>query len=341
MRTAYIDAVKREIMEAPLPKKGTAVSVFFGGGTPSLLSLSEFEGLYSHILKKFALKNGAEITIEANPASASREKLAAFRAMGVNRLSVGIQSLNDAELKTLGRVHTAKEAISFVSDAREAGFDNLNIDLMYAVPGQTVTSFSETLRAALTLSPEHISAYGLILEEGTAFYRNRQSYRFVDEDTEADMYTHLIEQLSSAGYHHYEISNYAMPGHECIHNLGYWQSRPYLGFGVSAFSCIDGKRYGNTRDLAAYIAAPANAICEVELLTPDNAEQDYVMLALRTAYGIRESQFKQMFGHGFFEEKSEILQKYILAGMLIHENGVTRLTEKGFYLSDAVLCEIL
>lgn len=341
VKSAYLDALCREISAAPLPPTGTAVSAFFGGGTPSLLSAEDFDRIFSQIVKKYPFEKDAEITIEANPASASRKKLADLRLLGVNRLSVGVQSLADTELKTLGRVHSAAEALGFIDDARAVGFDNLNIDLMYAIPGQTVATLNETLDRICDVAPEHISAYGLILEEGTTFFRDRKRYSFIDEDTEADMYATVTKKLASAAYHHYEISNYAAKGKECIHNLGYWQSRPYLGFGVSAFSAYDNRRYGNTRDLAAYIADPINAVSEVEPLSPENAEYDYVMLALRTANGICEADFNRRFGHGFFANKSELLNKYIQAELLKHENGRTYLTEKGFYLSDAVLCEIL
>ena len=341
MRLSYFAALSKEIESAPIPEKGSAVSVFFGGGTPSLASAGDLDAILQQIFKKYPVEKDAEITLEANPATASRAKLSDFRSLGFNRLSAGVQSFVDSELKTLGRVHTSAEALGFLDDARSVHFENINVDLIYAIPGQTAASLCETLRILHCVSPDHISAYGLILEEGTELFRRRAEFDFLDEDAEADMYDFITTDLFSAGYYHYEISNYAKENRECLHNLGYWQSRPYLGFGASAFSAYNGCRYGNTRDIAAYIKDPANAVAETEPLSPDNAEYDYVMLALRTSHGISETAFSKRFGHGFFAEKAKVLDKFIRAGLVRHENGVTRLTEKGFYLSDAVLCEIL
>ncbi len=316
-------------------------SIFFGGGTPSLLSADSLGNILSRIRRKFTILPDCEITLEANPASVDEAGLRAFRALGINRLSIGVQSFSDRALQTLGRLHTAEEAERFFHAARRAGFDNINIDLMYATPGESEEELCATLERVVLLSPEHISAYGLILEEGTDFARCRDSLALVPPDEEADRYDIVTKALSSAGYYHYEISNYAKPGKECRHNLTYWQSRPYIGFGVSAYSLYGGYRYGNTRSLSQYTADPLHAVEEREEMTAENREYDYVMLALRTADGIDEESFLRLFGHGFYAEKRALCDRYIEEGYMEFDGVRTRLTERGFYLSDAILVTLL
>ena len=339
-RERYIDALVTEIGAAPA-YDGTAVSVFFGGGTPSLLTPREAETVLSALRRKYCLADDAEITFEANPKSMDADGLSAFRALGFNRISIGVQSFCDEELQTLGRIHTAREAEKFVEAAFGAGFGNVGIDLIYAVPGQTPDTLKYTLSRAVSLAPTHISAYGLILEEGTDFYRNRDKLAFFSDDAEADCYATVYRTLEEAGYRQYEISNYARDGFMSVHNLGYWQSRPYLGFGVSAYSCFGGVRRGNTRDIARYMASPTKSVCDTEEMTPENTEYDYIMLALRTADGIAEEEFFSLFGHAFYENKRKLLQKYVDAGYAVYDGERTRLTHEGFYLSDAILTDIL
>ncbi len=339
-RGKYVDALLAEIESAP-DTDAPVFSLFFGGGTPFLMEISDFQRIIDRLKCKYNFAENAEITVEANPAAASREKLKSLRALGVNRLSIGVQSFRDAELSLLGRIHTAHDAERFYFDAREAGFKNINIDLIYAVPGQTAETLSETLNTVLSLSPEHISAYGLILEEGTDFYRRRQDLAFSSPDDEAALYDTVVSRLSAAGYRHYEISNYARPGYECVQNMGYWQSRPYLGFGASAFSCFGGKRYGNTRELDRYVASPTNAVAETEEMTPENTVYDYVMLALRTADGIVDAEFEKSFGYSFIERHKSYLERCATGGYLSLSDGRVSLTDKGMYVSDAILTEIL
>ena len=338
----YLSAMEREIEEAPylLPEE-TVVSVFFGGGTPTLLLPSDVERLLSLLRKKYAISPSAEITVEANPKTGNEEKLRAFLAAGVNRLSIGMQSFVDKELSLLGRLHTAKEGIAFFHAARNAGFKNINIDLIYAIPTQTRESLKKTLDTALSLCPEHISAYGLILEEGTDFFKNKDNILWQTDEEEADFYETVSSTLASSGYEHYEISNYARKGFRSCHNMGYWQSRPYLGFGASAASLYGGKRVTNTRDLDAYISDPTNAVVEVEQMNAENSLFDYVMMALRTSDGISESDFFARFGFSFYQSKKAEIDRFVAIGYMSHDGSCTRFTSKGFYVSSAILVEIL
>ena len=338
----YLAALTVEIKNAPLLPEGNFVaSVFFGGGTPSLLLPKDISLILSEIKSKYPISEDAEITLEANPATADLEKLTAFRSAGINRLSIGVQSFDDGELRFLGRLHTANEAVSFFRSAREAGFSNINIDLIYAIPEQTKETLSRTVDTVLSLSPEHISAYGLILEEGTPLYENKDNIVFQTEDGEADLYDLLSERLIQNGYEQYEISNYAKNGFRSVHNMGYWESRLYLGFGLSATSLFDGKRYTNTRDIDRYISSPLSSVDEVEEMTEENCLFDYVMMALRTSDGISESVFTRVFGFSFYRSKKDVLDRFIRLGYAEYDGVRTRLTRKGFYVSSALLLELL
>lgn len=338
----YLAALTVEIKNAPLLPEGNFVaSVFFGGGTPSLLLPKDISLILSEIKSKYPISEDAEITLEANPATADLEKLTAFRAVGINRLSIGVQSFDDSELRFLGRLHTASEAVSFFRSAREAGFSNINIDLIYAIPGQTKETLSKTLDTVLSLSPEHISAYGLILEEGTPLYEDKDNIVFQTEDGEADLYDIVSERLVQSGYEQYEISNYARNGFRSVHNMGYWESRLYLGFGVSATSLFGEKRYTNTKDIDRYIAQPLSSVDEVEEMTEENRLFDYVMMALRTSEGISESVFSRLFGISFYHSKKDVLDRFIRLGYVEYDGERTRFTRRGFYVSSALLLELL
>ena len=247
-RERYVTAVLREIQERDFPRR-SATSVFFGGGTPSLLSLNQFDRLISALSGRYSVAPDAEMTFEMNPATADREKLRSLRALGFNRVSIGCQSTSDEELAALGRAHTAEGFFRAYEDALAAGFRNINIDLMYGIPRQTAESFAKTLNTVVSLSPTHISAYGLIVEEGTPFYDRRASLGLPGDDAEADLYDLAFRTLADAGFSHYEISNYARPGYECRHNLLYWRQGEYAAYGLSASSHIGGVRETNTRDL--------------------------------------------------------------------------------------------
>ena len=283
----------------------TVNSVFFGGGTPTLLSFDDFAMLLNGIRAHFALAPDAEVTVECNPKTADAAYFRALRACGVNRLSIGMQSANDEELIALGRAHRHEDLLRAVHDAREAGFVNINLDLMFGIPHQTVESFARTLDAAIALAPTHLSVYSLQIEEGTPFYDNRASLPLPSEEEEEAMADLLHAHLADAGYGRYEISNYAKEGYECRHNLCYWKMGNYLGLGIAAHSLVGDRRFYNREDLGAYLENPLLLSEEEERLTPD--EFEYVMLALRLARGIEEDAFLATFGHGFLKSTERVL----------------------------------
>ena len=339
-RENYVRSVLREISERDFPVR-RATSVFFGGGTPTLLSEKQFDALLSAVTKKYGLSDDAEITFEMNPATADREKLRALRSLGFNRVSIGCQSTDDGELKALGRAHTSEGFFKAYEDALAAGFDNVNIDLMYGIPRQTADSFAKTLDTVVSLHPTHISAYGLIIEEGTPFCERQNALGLPGEDTEADLYAMASRMLRSAGYSHYEVSNYARPGYECRHNLLYWRQGEYAGYGLSAASHIAGVRTTNTRDLSAYLAAPASSVAETVVIKNGDSEYEFIMLALRTGEGIDEGDFTRRFGHDFRSTYREKLAPYDKRGLLSFAGNRTALTDEGLYLGSALLRDLL
>ena len=339
-RERYVKAVLREIEERDFPRR-TATSVFFGGGTPSLLSVKQFDALLSAVSKRHPIASDAEITFEMNPATADREKLCALRSLGFNRVSIGCQSTSDAELSALGRAHTAEGFFRAYEDAQAAGFTNINVDLMYGIPRQTAGSFAKTLATVLSLAPTHLSAYGLIVEEGTPFFDSRDSLGLPGDDAEADLYAMAVSALRGAGYTHYEISNYARPGYECRHNLLYWRQGEYAAYGLSASSHIGGVRKTNTRDLTAYLADPARSVSEKTVIEGGDAEYEYIMLRFRLSEGIDETAFREKFGHSFGERYAAKLAPYYQRGLLQNEGERTALTDEGLYLCSALLRDLL
>ncbi len=321
-------------------------TVYFGGGTPTLLPVDCVERLTDAVQQGFSLLPDAEITVEGNPAAAPRETLCAYVAGGVNRLSLGVQSAQDDELKALGRLHRRADVIRTVADARDVGIDNINLDFMLGIPHQTAESLADTLAFALSLAPEHLSAYTLMLEEGTPFYRRGRAALGLpsDEETAEDIAAARWEQASailrSAGYEHYEISNYARPGRRSRHNLHTWQCRDYLGFGVAAHSYYAGMRCGNSRDMEAFLRG--EDITEFrESLTETDRLTEAIMLGLRLADGIDEAAIAARFGVDFRAVYGERCTPYIQAGYMVRENGRTALTERGFLISNAILADIL
>lgn len=337
-RAQYAKALIREIEAAPQDMREVD-SIFFGGGTPSLLSEEAFEAIFSVLRKKYRIPKDAEITVEANPGTVTRQKLSALRALGVNRISMGLQSSFNRELSALGRIHTYEEFLESYRAVRECGIENINIDLMYATPNQTVQSFEKTLSRVIALSPAHISAYSLILEEGTPLYKERESLTLPTEEEETEMYASACRMLSAAGYRHYEISNYAKDGRICRHNLRYWQGGDYLGFGLAAHSLYLGERLAATEDMESYLSDPL-AVSRTARDLSSEAEE-YVMLGLRTAFGISLSEYRRRFGRDLLSGKEEQIALYTRLGYLCIEGDRLYLTEQGFYLSNAILCEIM
>src|SRR6266851_6650321 len=275
-------------------------TIFFGGGTPSLLTVEQITRLLNACHKAFAVDELAEITLEANPGTLSREQLAGLRAAGVNRLSMGSQSFDAELLKTLGRIHSPKEITQAVRYARAAGFTSINVDFMFGLPGQTMRHWRETLDRALDMRPEHLSLYSLIVEEGTPFYTWTHEGRIIpgDEDLCADMYEYADECLQAAGYANYEISNWSLPGHQSRHNLTYWHNLPYLGMGAGAYSSFRGRRFSDVRDPLEYIRllqAGQWPEAESETIERTQAMSETAFLALRTAMGLHLPTFEQPF----------------------------------------------
>lgn len=339
-REEYIDAICREI--SSYSGRGIAIdTVFFGGGTPSLLSVSEFQRITDRIKESFVLSKNTEFTMEANPGAISREKLYEFVKLGVNRLSIGLQSVHKNELKILGRIHSFDDFKELYRYARECGVRNINVDLMYGIPEQTMDSFGETLDEIINLSPEHISLYGLILEEGTPFYKMKDRLPIPDEDTECDMYYLAAVRLREAGYNHYEISNYSRDGLECRHNLKYWRDNEYIGVGVSAYSYFEGRRFGNSRDISEYLSPDRAKYLKEETVDFENEAYEYVMLRLRLSEGFLLSDYRQRFNCDFLKGREDTIQSLVKAGYLCLSNDRIALTESGFYVSNTILTELI
>ena len=341
-RRRYVDALVREIKsyEAPLASY-TVSTLFIGGGTPSLLAAEETERVFDALRTCFDLSPDAEITSEVNPATADFEKLVRWRRLGINRISIGVQSFADPELRALGRLHTADDAEAFYRAARRAGFGNIGMDLMYGIPWQTPASLTSTLRRMIDLAPEHISAYSLQVEEGTPFFDRRETLALPGDDENADLYDLVTHTLTEAGYRHYEISNYAKPGCESRHNLRYWRMSPYIGIGVAAYSFFEGVRYGHDRDLTAYLADDFTRRPAPEPRGAGDAEEEYVMLALRLSDGVDDADYARRFGETFSARYGARLRQYAAQGLAAETGHGWALTDRGMYVSLAILSELL
>ncbi len=340
-RVAYLSALIREIKGYKRDEKICVDTIFFGGGTPSLLEPEEFAILTESIFDSFYVLSDCEFTVEANPKTLTREKLLSFKSCGVNRISIGLQTIHENERKILGRIHNFEDFKTAYSLIKECGISNVGVDVMYGIPEQTKESFLETLDAVVRLSPSHISAYGLILEENTKFWEARDTLMLPDEDTECEMYYAACEYLSSCGYSHYEISNYAKVGFESRHNLKYWREESYIGVGVSAYSYFEGRRYGNTKDLNEYLTSEMTQYITDEAVGRDECAYEYAMLGLRLSAGISLSEYKNKFGCDFILGRESRIKKYIDAGYMQNNGERLFLTEKGFYVSNAILAELL
>ena len=314
-------------------------TIYFGGGTPTLLTLPQWERLLGTLRRHFRILPDAEITAETNPATANLSYLRALRALGVNRLSMGVQSADAAELKALGRVHDFAQAKQTFADAREAGFDNISIDLMLGIPHQTRESLARTLAEFIALAPEHISAYLLKIEDDTPFGRMRDTLPLPDEDLQCDLYTDTVTTLADAGYARYEISNFARPNRHSRHNLRYWLGRPYLGLGLAAHSDFDGKRFAAGRDFDAYLAG--DWIEESTEIDAEERRAEYIMLRLRLEEGIDLADYRARFGRDLLADRAQTLAPYRRAGLLREENGRLALTTAGMLLSNTVLADLL
>lgn len=341
-KARYIEALLAEIQAAQDVETYEIVSVFIGGGTPSVLEAEAIASIMGAIQKKFYFSPEAEITIEANPGTVDLEKLKAYRRAGINRLSLGLQSTDPAELKMLGRIHTYEEFLLSYQWAREAGFHNINIDMMFAIPGQTGESWRSHLRQVAELKPEHISAYSLIIEEGTPFAERELD--LPDEDTEYQMYEDTAEILEEYGYHQYEISNYAKEGYACRHNIGYWRRTEYLGLGLGASSLYEGRRFSNTRDMKEYLEFSGNeerTRRDITELSRNDQIEEFMYLGLRMTEGISEIDFEQNFGQKLENIYGSVLKKYRETGFLEKVGTNWRFTRKGIHVSNHILADFL
>jgi oxygen-independent coproporphyrinogen-3 oxidase len=338
----YVEAVCAEMRSwQSLAGKGPLQTVFFGGGTPSLLDPVHVQQILDTAMATFGIASEAEITLEANPTTADAQKFNAFRTSGCNRLSLGVQSFNDADLKTLGRWHNAAEAEAAYSVARRAGFTNVNLDVIFSIPGAPRQHWQTTVHRLLELAPEHISTYALTLEEGTRFAWRHHQGRLtpVSEEDDAWAYTWVMETLTAAGYEHYEVSNFARPGCRARHNWGYWHGADYLGVGLSAHSLLNGQRHWNRRSLQAYLHA-VEAGCPpwegTERLDPVPARHERFWLQLRTCEGIllQPVELQTLLSAPKFQAMLE-------AGLVHLEALRLRLTPSGFLLADAIEVEVL
>ncbi len=348
----YTDALFAEIRQASTeaPWAGQEVgTIFFGGGTPSLFSPASIERVLTGIATCFPIAADAEVTLEANPGTVQLEALRGFRGAGVNRLSYGIQSLNDRHLVTLGRIHNAEAARAAVSLARDAGFDAINTDFMFGIPGQSLADWSADLRAALALDPGHISAYNLTYEEGTAFHAWRAAGRLIPaaEDDEVAMFRETQRALAEAGYQQYEISNYARTDRACRHNITYWRRQPYLGVGAGAHSFAStppwGHRWSNARPPGLYmdlVARQGRAVVAEERPSRDEAIGELLFLGLRLREGIDLDAFVDGFGTTLERERPALL-RFLDDGLLERSASRLRLTGSGLLHADTVFAALL
>jgi oxygen-independent coproporphyrinogen III oxidase len=342
---SYLEALEKELAAKASGER--IKSIYFGGGTPSLLSADSIGGLLSVIKKLYNVDKDAEISMEANPGTINEVYLAAVRKLGVNRLSLGVQSFDDRELTLLGRIHTAAQARDAVRFARSAGFDNLNLDLIYGLPGQTLNKWRHSLEDALTLQPEHLSLYALTLEEDSPMQTLIDEGKLpdIDADLSADQYELSEDLLASQGYRHYEISNWAKSGKECRHNLVYWQNLPYLGVGAAAHSCLNGHRLANTGSLQKYIAEySGNGLSRPEQneeINPELELAESVILGLRLDEGIDTAYLQKRFGVDVLAHYRPQVAEMASVGLLERSEGRLRLTRRGRLLSNEVFWRFL
>ena len=351
---SYVAALQKELVFYGAKYKGRRITtIFIGGGTPSWLREESMQAVMETVYQNFAVDGDAEITIECNPGTITEHKFEVYRRIGINRLSIGLQSVHNEELKILGRIHTFEQFLKTYDMARKHGFTNINIDLMSSLPGQTPDIFCDSLHRVLQLKPEHISAYSLIIEKGTPFY---ELYKFDAVRQEAGMQTESLPTeeeeyqttkmtqhiLKEAGYHWYEVSNFAKPGYECRHNIGYWKRVDYLGVGLGASSLIDNVRYSNTRDLYTYLSVPADSLHETAAqITRNEQMEEFMFLGLRMRDGFYRDEFTQAFGIPIEAVYGDALNHLQQEELLLKREGRIYLTDKGMDLNNYVVAQFM
>lgn len=321
-------------------------TIFIGGGTPSILNENEIKFLFNDIKNNFNIKKNAEITMECNPGTLTLEKLRVMKECGVNRLSIGLQAVQNHHLNYIGRIHTYEEFEKNYNQAKEVGFENINIDLMYALPNQSREDWMESLEKVVKLNPTHISAYSLILEEDTELFNmyERKEFKLLDEDTDIEMYEYTIDYLESNGYNQYEISNYAKEGYECKHNILYWKCKNYVGLGASASGFLNGTRYSNLCDLNEYekiIYSGKKPLEWQEKLSIKDKIEESIFLGLRMNEGIKLKDFQEKYNFNFEEEYKNEINKLKNMGLIQINNELVTLTQKGREISNSVFVEFI
>jgi len=355
----YTDILCEEVKHVSEEYRDRRISsIYIGGGTPSILNCTQIGKLMETLMKSFNIQNIhekrkgfhlqkkirplTEVTMECNPGTVDKKKLKTFRKLGINRLSIGLQSADDKDLRTLGRIHNYEDFVKAFEAAREAGFDNINIDLMQAIPGQTLNAWKKVLAIAGTWNPEHISAYSLIIEDGTPFKQMQEKglLALPDEDEEREIYYYTGEFLEKAGYRRYEISNYAKPGFECMHNTGYWRRADYLGIGLHASSMIENCRWKNTDDLDLYMKGN-NIREEYSELSYKEQMEEFVFLGLRMTDGISKKDFIDVFHQDFDLVYGNIVNDLVSQGLIALRGDNVRLTDRGIDVSNTVLSQFI
>lgn len=336
---AYIEALINEMQEFCGSEVDT---IFIGGGTPTVLNKCQLELLCNEIFKNFRVSTDYEFTIEANPGTIDFEKARMLHENGVNRISLGVQSFNDSELEFLGRIHDMKTAYETVWDVHRAGFSNISIDIMTALPYQTKETLKRTIETAMELPIKHISAYSLIIEDGTPLARDYDAGQFEipSEDEDREMYAMTKQLLGERGFNQYEISNFAIEGYESRHNIKYWECSEYIGLGAAAHSYINGERYENTPDLAEYISGSYHLDERIKLSRKDMMFE-FIMMGLRMNVGISEKEFERRFGIAIDDVYGKQLEKFTKAGLLIRNGNYVRFSDRGRDVSNSVLCEFI
>lgn len=359
---SYVNNLLLEIKKQSIFYGGhRVISIFLGGGTPSLLPAKETGRILEQITENFSVTADAEITVECNPGTVTAEKLKNYITYGINRLSIGLQSTDDEELARIGRIHGYRDFLETYALAREAGFHNINIDIMAALPGQSVDSYRKTLERVVKLSPEHISSYSLILEENTQLYVNQSSYTFPTEDEDRKMYELTGKYLAEAGYRRYEISNYAKEGFACRHNQVYWRRGDYAGFGLGASSMVENVRWKNPEEHAAYAVYVQNreernpgqtgtdraarmkraGADEVTILTVEEQMEEFMFLGLRLMEGVDVGEFQRIFGKSIEEVYGKQIAELEAQGVLRRAGERLSLTPRGIDVSNVIFAEFL
>ena len=361
VRKAYVQSICRELLSYKSISKDYIVkTIFIGGGTPSILLPGEIMNILATLRSIFKVDGEAEITIEVNPGTLTAIKAAEYLAAGINRMSIGLQSAHNDELAMLGRIHTYEQFLTSYQTARDAGFRNINVDLISAIPGQTLHSYLDTLERVLKCRPEHISSYSLIVEDGTPLAGDQKLLsKLPDEETDREMYEATGKVLEMSGYKRYEISNYAKPGYECRHNIVYWTMDEYIGIGIGAASFFNGRRYSNTSDIKQYVDTmeevfekrsidEAYRIPELlsirhidETVDIDTLMEEYVIFGLRMTRGISAADFYDRFGHSLYDVYGDIIRGYVASGHMKDEKGMVCFTRKGIDVSNRILVDFL